>query len=48
MMEFPGGIEGKDLVLSLLWHRLDPLPGDSCMPQAWMKNKGGPRETVTT
>ena len=29
--EFPGGLEVKDLILSLLWLRFDPWPGNFCM-----------------
>ena len=30
--EFPGGLVVKDLVLSLLWLKFDPCPGNLCMP----------------
>ena len=39
--EFPGGlvVKDSDLVLSLLWLRLDPRPGNFHMPQARPKKK---------
>ena len=37
LLEFPGGLVVTDSVLSLLWHRFDPWPGNVCMPQAWKK-----------
>ena len=37
--EFPGGLVVKDLVLSLLWFRSSPWPGNLHMPQAWKKKK---------
>jgi len=40
IMEFPGSLAAKDLE-SLLWHRLDPWPGNFCMPWACQKNKRG-------
>ena len=42
---FPGGQRTKDPVLSplglwsLLWHRFDPWPGQSCMLQMWTEKK---------
>ena len=30
--KFPSGLAVKDLALSLLWHRLDPSPGNFLMP----------------
>ena len=32
-MKFPGGLVGKDPVLSLLWLRFNPWHGNFCMPQ---------------
>ena len=29
----------KDLVLSLMWHRFDPWPGNFCMPQMQPEKK---------
>ena len=37
--DFPGGLVAKDLALSMLWLRLDPWPGNFCMPQVQQKNK---------
>ena len=37
--EFPGGIAVKHLVLSLLWFRFDPWPGNFHMPEAWPKKE---------
>ena len=31
LREFPGGPAVKDLVLSQLWHRFDPWPGNFCI-----------------
>ena len=39
ILEFPGGLAIKDLVLSLLWLRFDPWPGNFHMPWAWPKKK---------
>ena len=35
--EFPGGLEVKDLALSLLWRGFDPWSRDFYMSQAWPK-----------
>lgn len=39
MLEFPGGLLIKDLVLSLLEFRFSPCPGNFHMPQEWPKRK---------
>ena len=39
VLEFPGGLEVKDLVLTLLWCRFHPWLGNFCMPWAWPKKK---------
>ena len=36
---FPGGLQVKNLVLSLLWFGFDPWPKNFHMPWAWPKNK---------
>ena len=33
--ELPGGLVVNDSVLSLLWHKLDPWPGNFHVPWAW-------------
>ena len=40
-LEFPGGPVVKDLVLSLLWLRFDPWPGNFCMP--WWRGRKWPK-----
>ena len=37
--EFPGGLEVKDLVLSLLWRAFDPWPGNTGMLWVWPRKK---------
>ena len=43
-MEFAGGLEVKDLMLSLLWQGFHPWPGNFCVPEAWPKKKLHRRE----
>ena len=47
---FPGGLEAKDSVWSLLWFGFDPWPGNFCMLRAWEKNLHndvGNRDTIS-
>ena len=37
--DFPGGLEVKDLALSLLWLGSDSWPRNFCKPWAWPKKK---------
>ena len=39
ILEFPGGLVVKDLVLLLLWLRFSPRPGNFCMLQVQPKKK---------
>lgn len=39
VLEFPGGLVAKDLVLSLLWHEFNPWPRNFCMPQVQPKKR---------
>ena len=39
MLEFPGGLVVKDLVLSVLWLGFDPWPGNFCTSRGWPKKK---------
>ena len=45
-MEFPGGLEVKDFVLSLLWLGLDPWPRSFCILWSWPKKKKKRNEMI--
>ena len=45
--EFPGGLVVKDPVLSMLWCRFDPWPGNFCMPQVQTTKKEGWKQGLT-
>ena len=42
LLEFPGGLAVRDSMLSLLWLRFDPWPGNFCMPRMQPKQTNNP------